>query len=128
MSLFLSKHLPFYFQKMTSSNPVNSPVAGSNHESCESWLKIYNNPFYNKSVFFKGPLLLSGTSINEDLPLTSFRAIKLYKKNMKEALLNLQSGADTNDWQNNNFILYDFSGLRRSDTSYRSTVNYNENY
>ena len=107
--------------------PVNSPVAGSNHESCESWLKIYNNTFYNKSVFFKGPLLLSGTTIYENLPLTSFRAMKLYKKNIKEALLNIQSSGDSDDWQNNNFILYDFSGLRRSETSYRSAVNYNEN-
>ena len=107
--------------------PVNSPVAGSNHESCANWLKIYNNPFYNKSVFFKGPLLLSGTSINENLPLASFIAIKLYKKNIKEALLSSQSSGDTDDWQNYNFVLYNFSGLRRSHTSYRSTVNYNDN-
>ena len=82
-------------QSIRKTIPENSPVMGSTHESCENWLKIYNNPYYSKSVFYKGPLLLSGTKINENLPLTSFIALKLYKKNIKEALLNLQGSGDT---------------------------------
>ena len=103
--------------------PADSPIAGSTHESCENWLKIYNTSYFNKSVFFKGPILLSGTKINEHLPLTSYISMKLYKNNVKEALRQLQSSGDTCDWQNNNFLLYNFSGLRKSHASYRGKIN-----
>ena len=26
----------------------DSPIAGSTHETCENWLTVYNNAFYNK--------------------------------------------------------------------------------
>ena len=105
--------------------PADSPIAGSTHESCENWLEIYNTSYFNKSVFFKGPILLSGTKINENLSLTSYISIKLYKKNVKDALRKLQGSGDACDWQNDNFLLYNFTGLRKSHTSYRAKINYN---
>ena len=47
--------------KATISN--ESPKPGSTHHSCENWLKTYGNFLYNKSLFFKGPLLTSDASI-----------------------------------------------------------------
>ena len=69
--------------------------------------------------------MLSGTTLNNNLPLTSFISIKLYKRNVKETLINLQSSGDSCDWRNNNFVLYNYSGLRRSQTSYRTQIDYN---
>ena len=105
--------------------PEDSPIAGSTHESCENWLKIYNTSNYNRSVFFKGPLLLSGTKVNENLPLTSYISMKLYKTNVIEALRRIQSSGDACEWQNDNFLIYNYSGLRKSHASYRATINYN---
>ena len=105
---------------------MGSPVNGSTHESCQNWLKIYDNAHFLKSVFFKGPLLVSGSIINESIPLTSFISIRLYKNNVKKALLSLQSSGDPCEWQNNNFALYDIKGLRRSNASYRTTIDNNE--
>ena len=114
-------------QSIRDTIPDNSPVVGSTHQDCENWLKVYDNQYYRKSVFFKGPILLSGTTLNSNLPLTSFLTIKFYKRNVKEALLKLQSSGDTCDWQSNNFVLYNYLGLRRSQTSYRQQINYNIN-
>ena len=104
--------------------PVHSPVAGSNHESCGKWLKIYNNTHYSKSIFFKGPLLSADVKIVSLLPLTSFVSLKLYKANVKQTLLTLQGSGDSCAWQNSNFILYNIEGLRKSTVSYRSKVDY----
>ena len=104
----------------------DSPIQGSNHELCESWLKIYNNFPYRNSLFFKGPLLLSTSNINENLPLASFKTIKAYKANVKQALLTIQSSGDTYEWQNDNFPLYNIEGLRKSQVSCRSPVDYTE--
>ena len=105
---------------------VDSPVYGSTHESCHNWLTTYNNTYYSKSIFFKGPLLLSGTTIVELLPLTSFVSLKLYKTNVKQALLTIQSSGDSCEWQNVNFILYNVEGLRKSQASYRTNVDYSD--
>ena len=104
----------------------DSPIQGSNHELCESWLKIYNNFPHRNSLFFKGPLLLSTSNINENLPLASFKTIKAYKANVKQAVLTFQSSGDTYEWQNDNFPLYNIEGLRKSQVSYRSPVDYTE--
>ena len=90
---------------------AHSPVAGSNHESCENWLKIYNNTHFSKSIYFKGPLLSADTKIVPLLPLTSFVSLKLYKANIKQTLLTLQGSGDSCEWQNSNFILYNIEGL-----------------
>ena len=101
-----------------------SPVDGSNHESCEKWLKIYNNTHFSKSLFFKGPLLSADAKIVSLLPLTSFVSLKLYKTNIKQTLLTLQGSGDSCTWQNSNFTLYNIEGLRKSKVSYRSKVDY----
>ena len=46
-----------------------SSVLRSTHETCENWLKIYDNFYYRKSIFFKGPLLLTDPCKNINLPL-----------------------------------------------------------
>ena len=112
-------------QSIRDTISVDSQVAGSTHESCENWLKRYNNSHYCKSLFFKGPLLLSGTTIMNDLPLASFVSIKLFKSNIRHAILVLQGSGDSCEWQSNNFILHNITGLRKSHTLYRVAVNYN---
>ena len=106
---------------------TDSPIQGSNHELCESWLRIYNNHLYRNTLFFKGPLLVATSKINENLPLASFITIKAYKTNVKQALLTIQSSGETCDWKNYNFPLYNIEGLRKSEVSYRSQVDYTEN-
>ena len=102
------------------------PISGSTHESCQSWLKIYGNYHYSKSLFFKGPLLLSGCDINSNLPTESFRSFKVYRNNVKRELLNIQSSSDACEWQNSNFTLYNITGLRKSQIINRTTVDYRE--
>ena len=52
--------------------------------------------------------------INENLSLSSFVSLKSYKNNVKRALLIKQSSGDFNEWQTDNFVLYNTSGLRKS--------------
>ena len=57
----------------------DSPEPGSTYETCENWLKTYGNHVYAKSVFFKGPLILANSVINENLYPASFVPLKRTK-------------------------------------------------
>ena len=112
-------------QSIRETIPLDSPIAGSTHETCESWLKKYSNFNYSKSLFYKGPLLLSGTQVMGRLPLTSFLSIKLFKTNVKKEILSLQSSGETCEWHHSNFVIYNIDGLRRSQASYMENADYN---
>ena len=92
----------------------NGPTPESTYESCEVWLKNYNNHIYNKSVFFKGPMLYATCTINEFLTNESFSSLKTYKENLKNTILLKQEDGNDVEWQNENFILYNYEGLRKS--------------
>ena len=94
----------------------DSPGPQSNYETCENWLKTYGTHIYSKSVFFKGLLILANSTIIENLSPASFKTLKAYKINIKQALLGRQGDGDINEWQTDNFVLYDTSGLRKSST------------
>ena len=99
---------------VSSTISEDSPVPGSTHETCENWLKVYNNHIYNKSVFFKGPLIIANSMMNENLSPASFISLKAYRKNVKQALLIKQSSGDADEWRTDNFVLYNTTGLRKS--------------
>ena len=79
-------------------------------------------------MFYKGPLLLSGTQIMGHLPLTSFLSIKTFRTNIKTEILGLQGSGESCEWHNNNFLIYNINGLRKSQASYRVNVDYNFQY
>ena len=104
----------------------DSPTPESTHESCEEWLIKYNNCYYNKSIFFKGPLILSDLSNHINLPPESYKRITAYKSNIKKALLTIQSSGEPSDWHNSNYLLFNIAGLRKSCATYRNQVNYTD--
>ena len=101
-----------------------SPIPGSTHESCEHWLSLHDNCYYRNSIFFKGPLLFSDSCKTISLSPASYVNIKAYKKNVKQALITIQSSGELCEWQNSNFLLYNIAGLRKSQVTYRNTVDY----
>ena len=94
--------------------PSNAPKLGSDHETCEEWSKIYGTNCFTKSVFFKGPLFFIDQKFVELVTPVTKRSYKLYRNKAKNLLLKLQSEGDVEDWQADNFILYNVSGLRKS--------------
>ena len=94
-----------------------SPGPGSNYETCGDWLKTYSNHIYANSLFFKGPLILANSMIYENIPPASLKTLKAYKTHIKQAILLRQGYGDVNEWQTNNFVLYDTSGLRKGNTN-----------
>ena len=114
-------------QSIRETIPLDSPIAGSTHETCENWLKKYSNFNFTKSLFYKGPLLLSGTQIMGHLHLTSFLSIKTFKTNIKTEILGLQGSGESCE-HNNNFLIYNINGLDKSQASYRVNVDYNVQY
>mgnify|MGYP006161042577 CR=1 FL=1 len=118
-----SSSLPSSIADTISSN---SPINESTHETCEEWLKKYDNNIYRNSVFYKGPLLLLSNTIELNLSPASFLTLRAYKNNVKYALLKTQSIGDQDQWENENFILYNIKGLRKSKTEYRKKINYSE--
>ena len=96
--------------------PSDAPTYGSDHETCEEWFKIYGTSTFTKSVFYKGPLLISDQKFVELITPTPAGNLsyKTYRNKAKNVLLKLQSQGDDDDWQADNFSLYNVSGLRRS--------------
>ena len=86
----------------------NSPVPGSNHESCGQWLLEFNTGPYSRSFFSKGPLVY--TELANNINSTSVNI----KTRLKSILLNIQASGDSNLWQSENHKLYNIEGLRRS--------------
>ena len=88
------RHFPSEIPKSVASTLSNldSPIPGSTHITCENWLKSYDNNFYRKSVFFKGPLLfISSTNIEDSLSPVGFLTTKSYKKCVKSKLIAIQN-------------------------------------
>ena len=109
------KHFPRSLpMSLTNTITENSPIPGSTHETCEDWLSEYNNHIYRTSFFFKGPLISIIPNIVELTTPVSLLKIKVYKNNVKAALLKMQTAGDVNEWEANKFILNSIPGLRRS--------------
>ena len=66
------------------------------------------------SAFYKGPLLSIIPEISELVtPRTLFNA-KIYKKDVRKALIKYQSSGDAEEWQSGDFLLVNIPGLRKS--------------
>ena len=106
----------------------DSPILGSTHETCESWLKFYDNHLYRNALFYKGPLLALSSNLEVNLSLASYINMKTYKKNVKIEILALQGSGIPTEWQPCNFPLQNIPGLRKSCANYRVAVDYSEHY
>ena len=92
--------------------PNNAPIVGSDHDSCNSWFESYGRTPYCSSIFYKAPLLaISQENVNMTT-LPSLFSLNIYKKSVKQGLINLQSNGDNTEWPS--FLLYNIPGLRRS--------------
>ena len=118
--------LPFSILNTISEE---SPVYGSNEETCTNWLETYNTHIYRKSLFCKGPLLFISDEIYAKLDPDSLDSLPAYKTELKKVILNLQGSGEPTEWQNDNFPLYNISGLRKSNRNAEITkyMNYYSN-
>ena len=92
----------------------DAPVRGSNHETCQDWLSIFGTCVYNKSIFFKGPLLYVDPLTEQFFTPSALLSINHFKSGTKRMLLNTQATGNTEEWQSGNFLLLNINGLRRS--------------
>ena len=61
-----------------------------------------------------GKIGILSCNVEEFSAPVSFLTIKSYKSNVKCALLRTQNEGNSLNWQNDNFPLYNISGLRKS--------------
>ena len=92
----------------------DAPVSGSCHETCHNWLSNFGTRVYNKSIFFKGPLLYVDPSAEQLLTPHALISINYFKSNTKRMLINTQITGNSDEWQSDNFLLFSINGLRRS--------------
>ena len=94
---------------------LDAPTHGSTHDTCRDWLDNYNCTLTRNSLFFKGPLLKIDPELSQTLlSPTSLLSIKALRGNIKRTLLDIQKRGDFNEWQSENFILFNIKGLRQS--------------
>ena len=94
----------------------DAPSRGSDHVTCQGWLAEFGTNSYRNSLFFKGPLLYIDPACSQLLSSpTSILSVNAYKTNLKRLLLDIQNKGDRNEWQSDNFLLYNINGLRKSE-------------
>ena len=93
---------------------------------CTNWLRTYNYHIYHKSLFFKCLLLITtNKSVKESIsPSSSFLSAKLYRKNIKDALLLNQNNGHPTEWETLNFSTLNIHGLRKSCVTNRVTIDF----
>ena len=114
--IFMCKH---HRQKETHALPdsvastihENAPKPGSTHETNQDWHELYCTNHFRTSLFYKGPLLFADFATNELLSLISLLS---FKSRTKRLLTDIQSSGDHEEWQTENFKLYNIPGLRKS--------------
>ena len=92
----------------------DAPSHGSTHDTCQEWQTKYGSFCYNKSIFYKGPLISIDPVCSQLSTPSEVLSFNAHKNNIKGMLLQLQNNGNINEWQMDNFLLYTISGLRRS--------------
>ena len=87
-----------------------SPTITRDHLS--DWCRTYNNIPYNKSVFFKAPLIASTILPNNSDIVNSYPVT--FKRTLKTHLLKLQNSGQSEEWCSDNFTLYNLPSTRKS--------------
>ena len=99
-------------QSIINLIPANAPTNILDHSS--NWYITYNSHPYNKTVFFKGPMLYTDiTCTNQEIYLPAITKVT-FKKRIKNYLLTIQKTGDREEWESTNFKLNCMTGLRRS--------------
>ena len=92
----------------------NVPLPGATLETCYDWLQKFDYYLTMRSVFYKGPLVSIIPKILDHVTLPSLLNAKIYKNNIRKALMSNQSSGNAEEWQSGNFLLYNIPGLRKS--------------
>ena len=114
--IFIRKILNFHLlltPSIVATISKERPVIGSTHIECENWLKFNDNYLYRTSVFYKGPLLVTSSKLEENLSPASYITTKCYKNNIKSAILDQQGAGEATQWHSSNFPIQSIQDLRR---------------
>ena len=91
-----------------------SPVNTIEPDYNSSWYATYNSHPYDRTIFFKGPILFN--DIVHEFPeiLSPYSNKQSLVKRIKKCILNIQNIGDDIEWVSDNFKLIGLTGLRRS--------------
>ncbi len=93
----------------------NAPTVNTNgFEECCEWLDNFGTQVYRNSLFYKGPLLYIDHKFDETRSPSACLSLNIFKKNVKNSLLKHQSSGEIDQWQADNFTLFNIAGLRKS--------------
>ena len=113
-----TSHLPVSIRETI---PNNAPTTGSTYHTCADWLTKYNYCKHRNSIYYKGPLLFTEFSSENETWNTCFTITSL-KSRIKRNLHEIQSRGEPLEWQSKNFKLYEINGLRKSDRLANSVI------
>ena len=92
----------------------DAPSHTSTLETCREWESDFNTNIYRPTVFFKGPLLTTIDEIGSGLSMDNKYNFYQFKSKTKARLREVQNAGDEIEWEAHNFILFNISGLRKS--------------
>lgn len=91
----------------------NIPVPSTSPDNYFDWYFNYSSIPYNRSVFFKAPLLHFHI-MSENAHLQNIKSQNAFKQRIKTYLLEVQGSGENDEWQSANFKLILMKGLRQS--------------
>ena len=114
--IFMGKVLRFSSeipQSIRNLIPPNSPSHHASHETNIDWLDTYGTAQFRNTIFFKGPLLHNDYTKSCPTIYSACHNINVYKKHVKQFLIDNQSNGNPNEWEANNNIIVNISGPRK---------------
>ena len=69
-------------QSVAATIRPDAPVQGSDHETCDEWLKTYGTETFRTSFFYKGPLIFTDSRTLQLQTPTALLSINAYKNNV----------------------------------------------
>ena len=92
------------------------PTPGTAVDFMSDWYMTYNSIPFNKTVFFKAPLLYYNVMSDylTHHTIENIRNINIFKQHIKAHLVGLQNTGSEKEWQSANFMLTSMQGIRTS--------------
>ena len=111
---FCSEKVPLLINEPFSKGAPHLSV--STCEDTHYWTEKYHQSSFQKSVFYKGPLLRNDPRIITLIfdKTSEIRTIRSHSKATKRALLILQAAGSELEWETLNFPIHAIKGIRSS--------------
>ena len=81
---------------LLQTNPTNTPVAGSTHDTCSTWLQTYVINTFSNRLFYSD--ISNELSVGNSIVISNFKTLGIYQNIIKAHLAKIHEMGETEIW------------------------------